>query len=329
LDVGQGSCVYVDCPDGARPIIIDCGTKGRSIGAGNNGDTGVTTNWIAGELDRLQLAPRIVVSHADTDHFNRIAAAVAPERAPDVYLGSPYAHHEDDFRIWLDRVDEEGGALHYFAARSAVHDHPDLRCGGAIADVLIANATGGAVDNADSVVLALSYQGVSFVFAGDAEGHTRGEDRTEPLALATRRQLPRLLENRIILSASHHGADTEGSNGLAWVQAWNESDQLYAVSFSARPTTHGHPACNIVERYHTNMAEPVDAFPLRCSRSVTRSVSRRMLSAHENGHILIRIGAGEIAIFCEVPTPACSGSIPAGLSMPGRSIIASNRVAIF
>lgn len=335
LDIGQGSCVFVDCPDDAHPLIIDCGSNGQSMGAGDNADTTVTTNWIAGELDHVGLAPRVVVSHADTDHYSLLAAAVSAERAPDVYLGSALAKHDVDFRRWLRSVDDQGSVYHFPEASFSYADG-DLQCGTAIADVLIANATGGRIDNADSIVLALSYHNGSLIFAGDAESTTTEQAAvdaiTEDGAREERGETPELAHlrrNRVLLSASHHGAgpdigngDTQ-NNGLAWMREWSLRNQLHAVLFSARPTQYGHPVCAVAERYEAVMRDNVEEFTIRCGRRETTEVSRRFLSAHENGHILVRVNASGIRIYCEVRTPACSGSIPANVNMPGRRVVAA------
>lgn len=81
--------------------------------------------------------------------------------------------------------------------------------------------------------------------------------------------------------------------------------------------------CDVVTRYAGNMNDAVDPFRLRCDGSGSAEVSDRILSAHENGHVLIRINASGVRIYCEVPTPACSGAIPGSISMPGREVIAA------
>lgn len=110
LDIGQGSCVYVDCPDGQTSMLIDCGSLRRSA----VNDQGETVSWLKGKI-AAKSNHSVVISHADQDHYNIIGgSSIAPERTKRVFLGGlreDFRGNSDWLRAineWLDTVDANG-----------------------------------------------------------------------------------------------------------------------------------------------------------------------------------------------------------------------------
>jgi beta-lactamase superfamily II metal-dependent hydrolase len=305
LDVGQGSCVIVDCPNGDRPLIIDCGSTARS----RNNDRDLTLSAASDLVERLG-APTVVVSHGDEDHYGLIARVVEPADVVSVWLGGSRAAY-GDFTDWLDDVEAAGKSVGTLPVRFSAADDSDLHCGSATVDILIANATAGATKNGDSIVLGVSYGGVTLVLPGDAEGPTEAQ------ALAFRNSHQRLLNNQSIVIGSHHGADTSGSNGEAWAKAWAP----IAAVFSMTPGPFKHPRCEVAERYAKYMPRRPTLHRFTCGRKNTigsgatvtsMQASRRLLSTHDNGDLLIRVRPSTLSIYCQTPSTSCSGEIPGG-----------------
>ena len=71
-----------------------------------------------------------------------------------------------------------------------------------------------------------------------------------------------------VLSGSHHGADTKGSNGsMRDVTSWTKSDwpdeTLPEVIIYSQGLKHGHPRSQIVGNYHQSLAR-VPNHPFHC-----------------------------------------------------------------
>ncbi len=300
LDVGQGSCVVVDCPDEDRPIVVDCGTSKHSA-----------LNQIEDTIDLAQQVlaedgpPSVVISHGDRDHHSLLDDLLSPDQVRDSWIGGARAQYAGAVSDWLNDVEATGGAVHTFADQAVSLGHRELKCGSAISDVLIANATSGSSKNGDSIVLAITYAGTSVILAGDAEGET------EAHAITSWQGQSHLEDSRSIVIGSHHGADTHGSNGKDWAKVLAP----YAVVFSAHTEhqTLRHPRCSVVRRYFAQMVGLEQSFRLTCGndgRPRRALVNGRGLTTYDNGHILIRIQPERIAIYCQAVTPACAGELP-------------------
>ncbi len=298
LDVGQGSCIVVDCPNNDRPLLIDCGSTTPSA----NNDEQETVDWISARLADWG-APTVVLSHGDKDHYNLVPRAVDPGATDGVWLGGARSEYtEDAFPAWARDVESAGGSVSTLPARYFGANDRDLHCGSdVIADILIANAAAPGEKNANSIVLALSYAGVTVVLAGDAEGRT-----SERQALANRATLPRLDATRTIIAGSHHGARTHDSNSLAWARAWSP----YAVIFSQAETNYGHPACDVVVRYAGAMENAVNPHRVSCGRGGYRTTGTRTLTTQDSGDVLFRILPDRLLILCQTVREGCSGPLP-------------------
>lgn len=305
FDVGQGSCVIVDCPDGDRPLVVDCGSRGASV---NNlrADVVARASSLLASLGK----PTVVISHGDEDHYSLIPSIVDAADVADVWLGGKKRDYGRPIDGWFTAASRAGIRVSELPVRFFQPDDPDLHCGRAKVDILIANATGGKTKNGDSIVLGLSLGDVTVVLPGDAEGET------ERQAIANKNTIARLKKTHAVVVGSHHGADTEGSNGQAangqagsgWPKAWSP----IATIFSMTPKSYRHPQCEVVARYAAHMPPLGRRYRFTCGEAAVtnKQVSTRMLSTHENGDLLVRVQPTRMMIYCQFPNAPCSGSIP-------------------
>jgi len=311
MDIGQGACVYVDCPNPTAGLLVDCGSDKRSrrTPSANAG------RWIDGKLQAKGFNS-LVISHPHTDHFRILSGSIDPQHLNQVFLGGRRDQYRaaggrgpyDAIDRWLQRAPQ----THAYAAGAFIADGSVFRCAPATVNVLTASFAETpdagpfeAWQNGDSVVLRISFAGQSVVLPGDAEGPTQLS------ALANARAGGLSLAGPTVMIASHHGSDRAGSNDAAWLDAWKPVAAVFSSELTYR---HRHPRCGPVEAYAAFARTVGATFPISCGgpRANTQSpVASRILSTFDNGAVRIRLGPDGIRIACQVMTPACQEVLPA------------------
>jgi competence protein ComEC len=217
-------------------MIVDCGSLGRTDDDLTEAET---ATYVQDILSNSSVRPNVVISHADRDHYKYVASVLANTQAENVWQGGdPDDYTSDGFPAWIQGQENGGATLHN---GKPPHWHNDgeplgttLSCGTANTYALTVNT--GNSKNAQSLVLMIEHGEFTVVFTGDAEGITEARAVTN-------------FANNLkadVLSASHHGANTEGSNGSGWVTATSPD----VVVFSAGEKF-GHPRCAAVDRFNT------------------------------------------------------------------------------
>src|SRR5881296_1682040 len=206
LNVGAGSCAIVECP-GAPPMIVDCGSSG-----GSNDDLTAedAADYIGKLLRQNQSRPNVVLSHPDRDHYSYIASSLGKIPVGNIWEGGIQAEYSQyGYPDWMSFEKKSAADVHAGLVPDWHNDgkpigKKGLSCGDADSYILTANS--GKNRNANSLVLMLRYNDFTAVFTGDAEG-------------ATETQALRNFNNSIkatVLTMSHHGSETRGSNGKTW-----------------------------------------------------------------------------------------------------------------
>jgi beta-lactamase superfamily II metal-dependent hydrolase len=337
-DVGQGSCVLVECPDDL-PILIDCGKMG------SGGDVTGAARKINAVLDGYggQYQPlRVILSHGDVDHYSLLSAKdtrgrslLDPKRVRQVYFGGAYADY-GAAKSWINAAHRSLSFPPKDYPPDRPCDDPSLRiscfqpnetawgsirgvaCGPAKLDLLSANAQAyyrahpnqfGADwesdgrKNADSAVVRVSYDGVSFIFPGDAQ------EITEQMILRNAQAAGVSLAGTGFLFGSHHGARLDGSNGAAWIAGTAPRNVVFSANLGGR---HGHPTCTVVLRFDTladvSLTDAPGAMPVRCDRELEpRNFKNRFLVTEATGDITITVQAGRPpTVICDKPTKGCA-----------------------
>ena len=149
-----------------------------------------------------------------------------------------------------------------------------------------------------SLVVMIEYHEFTAVFTGDAEGPTESQAITN-------------FANNLkatVMTGSHHGANTNGSNSAGWITATSPD----VVVFSAGERF-GHPRCEAVNRF-TTIAETLE-HQVRCGVSntqygpVTRTRQAQYMTEVSGAIIITSNGHAPLALHC-TRSQECGVRIP-------------------
>ncbi|MDE0029121.1 MAG: hypothetical protein OXU42_06965 [Deltaproteobacteria bacterium] len=300
-NVGAGTCTVVECPGpNARPIIVDCGRL-----AGGRGKHAISDQELKTRIrDTLgDRSPEVVLSHSDLDHVSLIPHVLGEVQISAVWQGDDPEDYPKNLRSWVLRQQEQGAAIHGRFAKDWHNDGQPiangLDCGTASSYVLTVNSGEPATnssddDNANSLVLMLKYGSFGVIFTGDATGVT------ESAAIANFGDGLRAT----VLTASHHGASSEGSNSAAWAAATRPAVVVYSAG-----TLYGHPTCATRQTLSDSLAETPKHHVI-CGKTADgendKFSTRAEYMTRVNGAITITTdGEAPLRLDCEVG-PGCA-----------------------
>ena len=299
LNVGSGACTIIECPGAdAPPMIVDCG----SVGNFTFDLEGVeATGYVASVLAAHDTAPNVVISHPHTDHYDLIPEILGEVQADNIWLGGNESGYRfAGFPDWR-AAQVSGGAEVHANHPADFHNDQDpmdpqvLGCG--LADVYTLTVNSGDGPNPNSHVMEIRYNDFGATFTGDAERITEEQaDANHDGNVKT-----------TVLSASHHGASSHGSNNSDWIEATDPE----IVVFSSGPLF-GHPRCNVTARYDPTLAAaPAHATHCGDNTGFRRDNDTRIAKyvTATNGLIVITTdGSPPARLFCDGQT-SCSTEI--------------------
>jgi competence protein ComEC len=213
LSVGHGEAVVVELP-GGRTLLYDAGRLGSPTSAARS---------VAGFLWSRGIThlDAVVLSHADLDHYNALPDLLQKFSVGVVYV-SPMMFDRPNRALETLR-----GAIHKAGVPlREVWSGDRLQTGGDASLGVLHPPRGGVLgsDNANSIVLALEYQGRRLLFTGDLESPGLEDVMAE---------LPYECD---VLQAPHHGSPNSDPPGFAqwsaptWtVISGGERDRLEVV----------------------------------------------------------------------------------------------------
>lgn len=270
FDVGQGSTAFALFPDGTS-ILFDAGGSGSTQAAAVN--KGIEELMPSGNIQYL------ILSHADNDHTNLLNSInrLVPKSLVAIHLsGQPSDYgtiqgKEFFSKIYTDPGKKRSGdeCVSGFKTGIAIKIYcyennevgrgmkpagfPRSETAGIYSYLLVVNA-GGTSDpplstNAGSLVAGISYGKFKIMFPGDAESKTQN--------LITGRVPRALWQNTSVYVMAHHGAGTQGSNAVTWLQSIQPS--VYLTS-SSRHEGWYHPNGSLI---HAILNDPTLAAPLK------------------------------------------------------------------
>lgn len=303
FDVDSGNCVLIECPEtktsGPHALLNDCGSNHGAATVGR------IAAGLAVELHGYgPHSVDILVSHPHADHYNLITSLFAQDesRVGAVVVSGDAADYK------LTRFPE-------FAARhpAAVTPGPTgttrlAPCGAALPTLLVADMAG--QPNRRSAVLWLSYGKFLLVDPGDAEGDTEAQALVNMKAAGLKPKAKPLAAT--VLLASHHGADTVGSNSQDWIDT---TKPRFVLVSAGDPATYGHPNCAVVQRYLAAIPAESPNHRLACPASKADwnhaiATTGNIFSTHDCGDLVVtytpdpnRVGLN-FDPKCEVPLEA-------------------------
>lgn len=221
LSVGHGTAVVVELP-GGKTLLYDAGRLGSPVGAGRIISSYLWSRGIT-HLDAL------VISHADTDHYNAVPAVLEQISVGAIYTSPVMFENTSSPAVQALRaaIDQSGVPLAEVWSGDRLRTDDQVRI-----DVLHPPRRGVlGSDNANSIVLAIEYQGRRILLTGDLE--SPGLDDV----------LAELPYDCDVTMAPHHGSAASDPPGfLAWstpewtVVSGGHSDRVPAINaaFAAR-----------------------------------------------------------------------------------------------
>lgn len=320
-NVGNGMCQVVDCPGTEnRSFLVDCGTS-SSI------DAAALTGKVTARLNHRKI--NVIISHPDKDHHSLLPLILTSSSGLNVeaiwYGGmlSEYAPATQELITRTRGADKalvNGGAADDLAPFGDPEDevrgyHTAITPGAPlllnqcvpkkpgdshVTEILAANTqmagSGPGSKNTRSIVLRIRFGGVDFIFPGDA---TR---LTEQYAV---KNYPEALKNTV-LAASHHGAETAGSNSPFWAKHLSPSIVIYNAGANA---TNRHPRCSILDRYaeENDQLKTAMEHDLNCGVNgatpfQSRTLSTAQYKTSDQGDITIKASVDQIvSVDCTTP----------------------------
>ncbi|MBD9437329.1 hypothetical protein IB223_14595 [Pseudoxanthomonas sp. PXM03] len=280
LPVGAGVCQLVECPgrDGV-PMLVDCGST--RVVAGIDWTQDAVSSYIQGILKGRQV--NVVVSHPDADHYKFIPGAIPATQVHSLWMGGHHGDYPASFLDWANQVRDLGTASSPRVMEPfPVNWHNDgyavagLSCG--VANTYVVGVNNGTTKNDHSLMLSIDYGDFRALFPGDATGVS------QDAAVAN---FPGDYLYSTVLVASHHGADSHGSNNERWANATLPQYVVYPSGAS-----YGHPRCNVVETYRAiDQLVPADSHGLACGMTGgtydTEASELGEYNTHQSGAIII------------------------------------------
>lgn len=235
LNSGQGTTIVVDTY-GGDPIIIDAGSVQRGNELNNEHNERQMTHQQTTQLVRDIVGNRqatVIISHPDTDHYNLLpqifdtsAATPAVPYPSRIYIGGMYTDYQR-LNTWFQTLIQNGTSVFdniqlnnpvVNQITTTERNNMGMQTNVVLQNDVLPNGIGNMylltssprATNSNERSLTVMYQSNDFqtFFMADATGVTE----TDLLQNYGRMQLPNTLNG--IFTASHHGANTHGSNSL-------------------------------------------------------------------------------------------------------------------
>lgn len=211
IDVGQADAALIQYDD--KAILIDSG------------------NWNANEtvaylqsigIKKIDL---VVGSHPHADHIGQIDKVIDAFPVDEVWMSGGETTSNVFERV-MSAIDEKG--IGYDEPRAG----DNYTIGNLKIDILSPNNLTGDL-NDDSIVMKLTYGGISFLFTGDAE------KSAESTMVNSGQKI-----QSTILKVGHHGSDTSSTE--AFVNAVNPKAAIISVGENSQ---YNHPNESVIDRY--------------------------------------------------------------------------------
>lgn len=293
LDVGQGDCTFVSCPDG-ETVLIDCGST-------HGGDAQAVRRYLLNELGTTEVdLDTLVITHPDIDHYNMLPDVVGDGSIGQIFrIGRKSEYADDAAADWI--FSRNATAVTH---GKKFHNKPgfannDIDCGEAEVYVLAWNvkSTNNASNfkvNTRSIVLLFLIDNFDVILTGDA---TRNTEKVIIERYGT------WLDSEV-LKVGHHGSEAT-STGQKWV---DKALPEFAVVSAHHDSQHHHPRVEVIERLE-GTTETVSSHDMRWFKKGGSPVNKTsytfgIYSTAKNGNIVMQSdGSATPDVAIDVPFP--------------------------
>ena len=291
IDVGHGDCIFIETHDdgddnnnkyqGYR-ILIDAGKRNRG------------TQYVIPYLSNLGMnagatIDYVIASHAHADHIGGLLE-IYDHFQVDNTLDPGYHYTTNVYNDYYNRATNEPNSnfYHDLVTSGLITGNGDYLDWGDELQVRVLHTTpssSGGINNT-SMVIHMKYQGVSFLFMGDAEGKDRAdppsviEDVEEYLVNTYGAEL-----KSTVLKVGHHGSETTSTDDF--IQAVQPE---YAVICAGCAVFSGTilPDQTVIDRY-----ENAGATVLRTDND---DIGKSESQAGGDDHIVLKTDGGRVFI---------------------------------
>lgn len=211
IDVGQGDATLLSGPD--FTFLIDAGRHDRNDVVPYLQQTAIS------ELDLL------VGTHPHADHIGQMDKVLEAYPVAEVWMSGD-EHTSQTYERVIDAIADSDAAYHEPRA-GEVYD-----IGAAVAEVLNPETLTGDFHEG-SIILRIVFDGLAFMFTGDAEAQTEAKVIQDGYTLDSH-----------VLQVGHHGSNT--SSTQAFLEAVNPSLAIWSAS---EGNQYGHPHAAVIQRF--------------------------------------------------------------------------------
>lgn len=316
LPIGAGTCTLVECPGAtAHPMVVDCGSFSDGFRSASDMDLETVKAYFKDILSKHTASPNVVISHPDKDHIIWVEDALDGRQVNQLWAGGDRAAYPAYFRNFMDAKTQQGTSVHVDMPAGWHNDGvpvDELQCGDALTYVLTTSGgdsdNSGTTANGDSLMLSIEIGEFVAVFSGDAE------DETEAQSIANFDDAVKTT----VLSASHHGAATHGSNGIpndnkgGKTSSWNSLTAPEIVVYSSG-RGYGHPRCKALDIYAASLGNVSAPHHVWCGISSTErktfTTNKAQYVTEQNGAVIVTTdGTSPLSVICTGDSP-CDDSI--------------------
>lgn len=237
FNVGQGNCTLIGCPNGP-PLLVDAGTMKLPENENSRTYKKNTINEISEKIKNYfgrKKILNVIISHGDKDHYNWVIEIVnaVKKQENSIQVNILAGGYEKDYT--KPEHIKKLNSLQYTFVSEYKNNITEFPMNFGNAKVTCLSTILDKDSNVSSIVLKLSYGNIGVILTGDAT-----ETTTDSITTLTKK-----IDEKVILQASHHGAETHGSNNDKWLGLVKPN---YIIMSAGKRLDFRHPKAVILER---------------------------------------------------------------------------------
>lgn len=251
LNIGQGDAILVTCPHGTHRLLIDSGASNYT---NSQAAFKALLPALLGTDDKIAV---VVASHPHADHVAGLHWVLSTFKVKKfIDNGKPYTKSFKKIRTLANDLSEQGKIDYFRADKFPPPSVADFCPASNLkAELLVPNGFGAAGNmNDNSVVVLVRYNGLKFLFTGDAQ-------KEEEDLLLDNPEVAERLRGAVFYKAGHHGAETSSTDRLV-AELGLQSVAVSSGCKGVSPNTgYRHPRAVVLNRLLAKMSAGPDRSP--------------------------------------------------------------------